>query len=142
MMMSISVNGTPAPQGSKRHMGNGIMVESSKKVKPWRQDVRFAAEEAKPEDWDATGAMAFEAVFCHARPKKHFKSNGTLRDDAPVYVTSKGAGDIDKIVRATLDALTSSGVIFDDAQIVRLQVTQLYGPPGATMYLRRLTDHL
>lgn len=29
------VIGLPAPQGSKKHVGHGVMVESSKKVKPW-----------------------------------------------------------------------------------------------------------
>ena len=39
-----TVNGLPAPQGSHKHVGGGRMVESSKKVKPWRQDVKAAAE--------------------------------------------------------------------------------------------------
>ena len=39
----IPVIGIPAPQGSKRHVGNGIMIENSKRVKPWRQDVKEAA---------------------------------------------------------------------------------------------------
>ena len=41
----IPVIGMPAPQGSKRHVGNGIMIENSKRVKPWRQDVKEAALE-------------------------------------------------------------------------------------------------
>jgi hypothetical protein len=35
----------PAPQGSKRHVGNGRMIESSTKVKPWRQAVIAAAKD-------------------------------------------------------------------------------------------------
>ena len=38
----IPVIGIPAPQGSKRHVGHGIMIENSKRVKPWRQDVKEA----------------------------------------------------------------------------------------------------
>ena len=34
--VSFNVIGIPGAQGSKRHVGNGVMVESSKKVKPWR----------------------------------------------------------------------------------------------------------
>jgi hypothetical protein len=30
---SIFIVGDPAPQGSKRHVGNGVMIEASKKVK-------------------------------------------------------------------------------------------------------------
>ena len=40
---TFTVLGTPAPQGSKRHVGKGVMVESSRGCKPWRQDVRHTA---------------------------------------------------------------------------------------------------
>ena len=49
-MISISWEtiGDPAPQGSKRHVGNGIMVESSKKLPVWREqlinDIAHAAD--------------------------------------------------------------------------------------------------
>ena len=49
---SVIVYGTAAPQGSKRHVGNGVMLESSKRLRPWRQDVRFAALEKRPPNWD------------------------------------------------------------------------------------------
>jgi len=39
----IIVIGRPAPQGSKRHLGRGVMVEWSKAVKPWREAVKSAA---------------------------------------------------------------------------------------------------
>jgi hypothetical protein len=35
--------GDPAPQGSKRHVGGGRLVESSKRVAPWRDTVLSAA---------------------------------------------------------------------------------------------------
>ena len=41
-----------APQGSKRHLGNGVLVESSKRVKPFRSDLQGVAIEATPVDWD------------------------------------------------------------------------------------------
>ena len=47
--LTIRVNGTPAPQGSKRGFvvkGRVVMAESSPKVKPWRQDVAAAATDA------------------------------------------------------------------------------------------------
>jgi crossover junction endodeoxyribonuclease RusA len=44
--VAFTVRGLPAPQGSKRHVGGGRMVESSANVKPWRADVRAAAEDA------------------------------------------------------------------------------------------------
>lgn len=44
MILTIVVHGQPAPQGSKRafvnkHTGRAALVESSKKVQPWRQAV-------------------------------------------------------------------------------------------------------
>ena len=42
MTRRFAVFGLPAPQGSKRHVGEGRMVESSKRVKPWRRQVAAA----------------------------------------------------------------------------------------------------
>ena len=33
-----------APQGSKKHVGNGIMVETSKRLKSWRNQVNLRAK--------------------------------------------------------------------------------------------------
>ena len=41
--ISIRVVGIPAPQGSKTLTRWGAMIEASKKVKPWRTDVKEAA---------------------------------------------------------------------------------------------------
>ena len=35
MILSFVVLGSPVGQGSKRHVGNGVMMESPK-LKPWR----------------------------------------------------------------------------------------------------------
>ena len=69
----IPVIGMPAPQGSKRHVGHGIMIENSKRVKPWRQDVREAAlEHYHGEIIDQ--AVEVEIIFSFARPKSHYRS--------------------------------------------------------------------
>jgi hypothetical protein len=38
-LLRVDVYGLPAPQGSKRHVGGGRMIEASKKVGPWREAV-------------------------------------------------------------------------------------------------------
>ncbi len=43
--ITIRVVGIPAPQGSKTLTRWGAMIEASKKVKPWRSDVKEAALE-------------------------------------------------------------------------------------------------
>ena len=41
----ISIKGMEsAPQGSKKHVGNGIMVETSKRLKSWRKQVEMRAK--------------------------------------------------------------------------------------------------
>ncbi len=55
--------GKPAPQGSKRSLGGRVMIESSKRCKPWRQDVRHAALDLTPEAWRATLPMKVEVDF-------------------------------------------------------------------------------
>lgn len=137
------VHGTPGAQGSKRHVGNGVMVESSKKVKPWRSDVKAAAEAAllASDDWTAPcrGPVHLVVTFRFTRPRSHYRTGrftNVLRDGAPLYVTSRGCGDLSKLVRSTEDALTDSGVILDDSLIVTMRASKIYGPrAGATIAL-------
>ena len=58
------VYGRAAPQGSKRNLGNGIMIESSKRVKPYRTDVRGVALSAVPSDWDLDRDIDLDLTFC------------------------------------------------------------------------------
>lgn len=120
----INVVGTPAPQGSKRAFvvnGRAVMAESSKKVKPWRQDVVAAVEQVLAvEDWWAipAGPVRVDITFYLPRPAYHYgtgKNRSKLKPSAPIWVDKKP--DKDKLERATCDALTTSGVIRDDAQI-------------------------
>ena len=118
--MTFTVFGTPAPQGSKRHVGNGVMIESSKKVKPWRQAVEYAALEALPfrarlDPIVIRGPVDVGIVFSMHRPKSAKKC--AMPDRKP---------DIDQLCRSTLDSLVTSGMIEDDARIVSLSAVKLY----------------
>lgn len=140
MSLTITVLGLPAPQGSKRHVGHGIMVESSKRVRPWRSDVKAAAERAIGTDWTPIkGPVSLTATFFFLRPRSHYRTGrfaDVLRDDAPVFATSRACGDIDKLLRSTLDALTAAGVIVDDSQVGMVIATKTYGTTsGATIAL-------
>ena len=117
------------------------MIESSKKVKPWRQDVKFQAIDKKPADWDTTAPMTLSVIFKFPRPKSHFNKRG-LSPSAPQHCTSARNGDIEKLVRSTNDALT--GVLFDDdRQDVTVTATKRYctanEQPGAVITLTALT---
>jgi crossover junction endodeoxyribonuclease RusA len=105
----------PAPQGSKRHVGRGIMVESSTKVKPWREAVKWAFLETRKAMM--LGPVSVSMFFTLPKPKSAPKKRRTSPDRKP---------DIDKLVRSTLDALTQAGAIEDDARVVWLTAQKLY----------------
>ncbi len=114
-MISLTVYGRPAPQGSKRHVGRGIMVESSKALKPWRQMVSATALE-KLGVFRGSGleAVRVDIDFFFSKPKSAKKR---------VFPTVKP--DIDKLARAILDGLT--GIAYkDDAQVIFLQTRKFY----------------
>lgn len=113
----IVVYGNPAPQGSKSfkgvHGGRGVLVESSKKVKPWREDVKAAAlafiDPQRP--WEPLdGPLVARMVFTMRKPASAPKTRVTWPDRIP---------DLSKLVRSTEDALVDSGLIKDDARIVK-----------------------
>ena len=112
---------TPAPQGSKRHVGGGRMVESSAKVKPWREAIRQEALK--------TGlAISDQPIYLHLlfrfrRPQGHHNSRGEVKPSAPkTHITRP---DLDKLCRSTLDGLT--GVLFrDDSQVAFLVASKEY----------------
>ena len=121
------VFGTAAPQGSKRLLGK-VMVESSRRVHPWRSDVRTAAIQNKPALWGMAGPMQLDLVFWFPRPASHYGSKkgiSYLKADAPAEPVSSRVGDLDKLCRAILDALTGVAYL-DDRQVVELQATKAY----------------
>lgn len=116
--MKIIVYGTPAPQGSKRFVGvakktgRGIMVESSRKVRPWRQDVKAAAEKARNGAPPMDGPLVARMVFTVPKPASAPKTRRIWPCKKP---------DLSKLVRSTEDALVDAGVLADDARIVEYQ---------------------
>ena len=121
--MQITVYGTPAPQGSKRFVGltkqgRGILAESSAKVKPWRQSVKFAALEVGER---IAGAVRVWITFTLPKPKSAPKTRTTWPDRKP---------DIDKLVRSTFDALSEAGVFEDDARVVELTAAKRFPCEG------------
>lgn len=128
--LALFVAGRPAPQGSKRHVGNGIMVESSKAVAPWRTTVAWHASQVftgAPLD----GALAVRVEFIMPRPTSLPKKRAT-----PPHTKRP---DVDKLIRAIMDAL--SGVVWrDDSQVIDLHPTKRYAEldeqPGAAIWVR------
>lgn len=134
-LVEFSVHGLPIAQGSKNQFGG----ESSKFLKPWRNDIRVAAFDAMSGYPPWSGGVQLRAVFIFPRPKAHLRTGkhaGEVKASAPGWKTS--APDLDKLIRALGDALT--GIVYrDDAQIVGISVTKIYGQtPGVTVSLAAL----
>lgn len=115
------VVGLPAPQGSKRAVGRNaagrtLLVESSKKVAPWRQDVTAAAVDARTADSPLDGPLALVVTFTMPRPKSAPKAR-IWPDRTP---------DLSKLVRSTEDAITAAGLWTDDARVVVTVATKVY----------------
>lgn len=131
--MNIIVYGIPAPQGSKRFVGTskagrGILIESSKAVKPWREAVKYAAvgvmeAAALSIERHCNGAMpgplSVDMTFTVPKPKSAPKSRRTYPDRKP---------DLSKLVRSTEDALTDAGAWEDDARVVQCLARKVF--PG------------
>lgn len=148
----VEVHGIPGPQGSKRHLGHGVLVESSALVKPWREAVRSAAEVAlgrrsaeRPWAPGRLDPIEVSLVFTLARPASHYRSGRNahlLRDAAPEQPSTRP--DLDKLIRSTLDALRDAGALVDDARVVEVRAVKAYpeghldalDTPGAVISLR------
>ena len=138
-MIQLTVSGLdPAPQGSKRHVGGGRLIESSKRVKPWRAAV---AHEARLAGQQVVGPCAVELVFRFTRPRSHHKASGELRASAPRFCVVK-RNDLDKCCRSTLDGLVDGGLLVDDCLVVKLFALKRYcgigEQPGAVVRIKRL----
>lgn len=121
-VLDVYVAGLVAPQGSKRHVGGGVMVESSKAVKPWREDVRAACRET----WDRgplDGAIRLVLEFVRKRPTSAPKKRTPPATTMP---------DLSKLIRSTEDAITSAGVWVDDARVVSIVADKRIAEIGET----------
>ena len=136
--IEFEVLGNPAPQGSKRHVGRGIMVESSKALKPWRDSVAQAAQDvareldlAAPLDLPLKMGVVFRFHMPTSRRKAVREAGVAPKTSAP---------DLDKLVRAVGDALKIGGLIRDDALIWGLEATkvEVMGWTGAIIRLEGL----
>lgn len=138
------VEGVPAPGGSKtvfpiykKGSDRPVMVKRGEKWWPlfnitddagernkeWRKAVGFAAKEKMRGNRPVTGAVLGHFIFHMKRPKAHFRSNGTLRPDAPLHHIQKP--DALKLARSTEDAMT--GIVYaDDAQTITISASKIW----------------
>jgi crossover junction endodeoxyribonuclease RusA len=128
--MNVFVPGRPIPQGStKAYLPKGhtrpIVTADNTQTKPWRADVQAHVRQAVgPTIQIPDGPVVLDLKFVMPRRAAEPKRI------TPAHVRKP---DLDKLIRAVLDALT--GIVFtDDAQVVDIgagKVTALIGEqPG------------
>lgn len=132
--LTITVHGRPAPQGSKKYAGHrrnaasgrisAVLVEQSKRVKPWRSlvtravlDTMLDAHLTEPLDGPLTADIVFTVLKPVSAPKRR-----------RTYPTTRHSGDLDKLLRSTFDGIADAEAIADDARIIRVTATKTF--PG------------
>ena len=132
-MITFRIFGLPAPQGSKRYVGNNRFIEASTNLKPWREAIKLAAIEAfeKKQMFQFQEAVIVEVVFHMPKPK-------TVKRVWPTVPP-----DTDKLCRALGDGLSvDAAVIQDDSLIVKWVATKIYSTqPGAVVCIRKASDN-
>ena len=118
MISSFEIEGLPAPQGSKKYVGNNRFVEASKFLPAWRSAIESYCQEFFEEPMD--GALEVELWFYLPKPS-------SVSRRYPVVMP-----DLDKLARAVNDGLTKGGAIVDDSRIVNLLVYKRYSVDGWT----------
>ena len=141
MRLTIAAFGRPAPQGSHDLGSAGQFLDASPYLAAWRRAVKVAAYKA----YKAIG-FPFDSLplFAAGTPVTVERCTFYLDDDqcrAAGTDEPIGDPDIDKLLRATLDALGgakkgSARLFADDAQVVRIlnlsKERRMYrGPRGA-----------
>lgn len=143
IMLNIWVPGIPVPQGSKRAYNGRVVDSNQATLRPWRDTITTTAADAlaqHPGDWPATAPMNVGCRFQFPRLAAHHTKRGTVRDNAPYYKPTRP--DIDKLLRAVLDALTAAAIWADDAQVVTVQAGKVYdGNPGLQLHITPIRSH-
>lgn len=158
LALSITVHGRPAPQGSKRYAGHrlnaqsgrlsAVLVEQSKRVKPWRALVTAATHAATVNAAPAgtawlpplDGPLEVHITFTALKPASAARRRQT-------WPTTRHSGDLDKLLRSTFDGIADAQAIADDSRIVRVTAQKLFPgehpdalpQPGAVIRIYTLT---
>ena len=116
-MISFSADGVPVPQGSLKVINGHVLHSQGSALAVWRSTIALSARFAGAKPLE--GAMGIEITFRVRRPR-------TVKRDYPSV-----APDLDKYIRACLDALTGICYI-DDSQVVDIKAKKVYSDqPGA-----------
>jgi crossover junction endodeoxyribonuclease RusA len=126
--ITFTVHGPAATKGSNKFVPHPkkntlVAVPDAKRLPIWTQAVAWSAKSAGVKKVEMPGGVVMRLWLIFARPKS---VSVTAR---PLMVIKP---DVDKVLRAALDALT--GIAYhDDAQVVDAHPIKRYGPRSETI---------
>lgn len=119
--LQFRVAGIPVAQGSMSAFvtrGGRAIVTDQKggKLKPWREAVRSTAVDAAGPSWQPLDCpVRVDLWFAMPKPTSAPKTRRTWPMRKP---------DLDKLIRAGLDAIVQAGIVRDDARVVELRAVK------------------
>lgn len=131
MFLNLFVEGSPVPQGSFRHVGNGRIISANPKLNNWRETIADQVSQQTAVRL-IDGSVSVQLVFTLPRPKSVPKSRRNRPTTKP---------DLDKLVRATLDAISLPKycqVLLDDSYVTDLHAAKRYAdhtPTGVRIFI-------
>jgi len=118
-----------------KHQKFPSVVESSPHVATWRSDIQSAVSrvyDGRP----LIGPVIVAAVFIFPRPLAHYvggdRERGRLKWASPRYHTQDP--DLDKVLRAVLDALTGYAWSDDNRVALFSPAVKIWGPTGGLWF--------
>jgi crossover junction endodeoxyribonuclease RusA len=122
LRLAFAVEGIPKTKGSMKALRRGsrvVVINDSERTGAWEARIRVAARAAarsvafRP----LSGPVCVSVTFRLPRPVSSIRRDGTPRARADLFPVKKRSGDLDKLQRPVLDALT--GIAWeDDAQVI------------------------
>lgn len=120
-MIQFRAEGIPVPQGSMKVINGRVLHSQGSALAVWRSTIAWSAKQAGA--IPVADPIQMTLVFIMPRPK-------TVKREFPSV-----APDLDKLIRAALDALTGVAYL-DDGQVVEIHAHKIYGSsPGLEIRL-------
>ena len=125
--MSFFVPGDTVQQGSVSVFNGRVVHQNSVRLKAWRNTIGAVASEHCLEKLE--GPIGLELIFAIRRPKSVKRLLPFVRPD------------LDKYIRAALDALTNVAYV-DDEQVCKIIAEKVYSPvPGLFITIYSMNEH-
>jgi len=120
-VIQFRAEGIPVPQGSMKVINGRVLHSQGSALAVWRSTIAWSAKQAGA--IPVADPIQMTLVFIMPRPK-------TVKREFPSV-----APDLDKLIRAALDALTGVAYL-DDGQVVEIHAHKIYGSsPGLEIRL-------